>query len=148
MVAEKRGEQRNYQRALRVVGRALDREPAYNLTITQTEGGFAVHARTAPQRPEERVLHFEWDRLDDLNEYYSAARGMTRPPRRTQDLWDGFPCGHEAGLRKLGAILDTEGASKIRVQETEGAITVTFVPPGGTPSETRERTFRSKDLCG
>ncbi|MGH2442711.1 MAG: hypothetical protein ACRDFX_06070, partial [Chloroflexota bacterium] len=139
MVAERQEDHRSYQRALRVVGRYLDSEPSYHLSVTETADGLAVRAHSNPNGTDERVKHFEWDRLEDMDQFYSAAnRGLGSKAPKV--LWEQFPCGHQTALRKLGAILDSEGASDLSINEAAGGLDVSFLTPasdGGRQKQVR-----------
>lgn len=149
MVADQQEEEKSYQRALRVVGRYLDSEPAFNVSISEISDGFTVRSHSTPRRADERVLHFEWDRLESLDQFYSGGRGVARRRHRHQDLWEHFPCGHEAALRKLGSILDAEGATSLSVDEVEGGLDVSYLAPaaGGGQMEKQQKTFGPDELC-
>jgi hypothetical protein len=142
MVAEKQ-EQKSYQHALRVIGQYLDREPSYRLSISEESDGFAVRSHMTPRRADEKVSHFDWTRLNDLNLWNTGKRDM--PPRPTihAGLWDTFPDGHEVFLRKLGAILDEEQASNVTVNETQEGLDVSYTLATG---ENKRKLYAPGDL--
>ncbi len=149
MVADKQPDQRSYQWALRVVGRYLDSEPTNNVSITETNDGFTVRAYSTSIQADERVKHFQWDRLEDLDQYYRYAnRGMGgKPPKVAAPH---FPCGHQAALRKLGALLDEEHASGLSVDEVENGLDVSYSHPREDDAqgvEKRQHVYTADDLC-
>ena len=149
MVAEKHEEQKSYQRALRVVGRYLDSEPSYNLSIAESVDGFTVRVHSTPGRTDERVKYFEWDRLEYEDQYYSAAnRGFGE--RAVKVPWELFPCGHQQALRKLGLILDSMQVSSVNVDEVESGLDVSYLkaPAEGKSAPQKEQhTYGPTDLC-
>lgn len=151
MGADKQEDQKSYQRALRVVGRYLDSEPSYNVSISETADGFAVRSHSTSRRAEERVMHFEWDRLGDLDTFYAAGRGFGENPKRKrhQNLWENFPCGHERALRTLGSLLDSEDASSLSLDEVENGLDVSYMRPGqnATVPEKVQRVYPPEELC-
>jgi hypothetical protein len=146
MVAEQQAPQKSYSVALRVVGRDLDGEPSYHLSITETGDGLTVRSHATPRRADERVKHFAWDTIEDMDRYYgAAARGLGPKERRLQ--W-AFPCTHEQALRTLGALLDSETASNLSVDETAEGLDVSYLRPGaGAQTEKQQRLFGPEDLC-
>lgn len=151
MVAEERQEeQKSYQRALRVIGRYLDSEPSYHMSVAQTADGFTVRSHPTPQRADEIVKHFEWDRLEDLDLFYAGGRNVARRRPRHQGLWERFPCGHERALRKLGAILDEKSASSLSIDEMDEGIDVSYMcsdsGESGQPAK-QQKVFTADDLC-
>jgi hypothetical protein len=146
MVAEQQAPQKSYSVALRVVGRYLDGEPSYHLSITETGDGLSVRSHATPRRADERIKHFAWDTIDDMDRYYSAAaRGLGAKERRLQ--W-AFPCTHEQALRTLGALLDGENATSLSVDETGDGLDVSYLRPGtGAAQEKQQRLFGPEDLC-
>ena len=146
MVAERQEAQKSYQRALRIIGRYLDSQPSYDLSIVQTADGFTVRAHSSPGRADEHVKHFAWDRLATEDQYYGAAARGAGPRRRVVESWP-FPCRHEQALRKLGSILDEEQASDLSVQETENGLEVVYARTGGT-AEKQQRVVDPAELCG
>lgn len=151
MVAEREEEQKSYQRALRVIGRYLDSEPAYNLSIAEKADGFTVRSHPTPEPADERIKHFEWNRLATEDRFYSAAgRGWGPKRRPTETPW-ALSCRHEQALRKLGSLLDAEGASGLSVDEMDDGLDVSFALPGQNKSgagEKQQKVYRSEDLCG
>src|SRR5205807_9885124 len=105
-----------------------------------------------PRRADERVLHFEWERLGDLDLFYSGGRGLKRSSRsrRHPDLWENFPCGHETALRKLGSILDADGASSLSVDEVRDGLDVSYMRPNPERPKSQERhqkLYSPEELC-
>ena len=143
MVAEKTTE-KSYSVALRVVGRYLDGEPSYHVSIAETGDGLTVRSHATPRRADERVKHFPWNMIEDMDQYYSAAaRGLGFRERRLQ--W-AFPCTHEQALRTLGALLDSEGATDLSVDETADGLDVSYLRTGAQP-EKQQKLFGPEELC-
>jgi hypothetical protein len=145
MVAEQQT-QKSYSVALRVVGRYLDGEPSYHVSIAETNDGLTVRSHATPRRADERVKHFPWATIDDMDTYYrTAARGIGARARRLQ--WT-FPCTHEQALRTLGALLDSESASSLSVDETHDGLEVSYLRPGsGDHQEKQQKLFGPEELC-
>jgi hypothetical protein len=147
MVAEKQPVQKSYSIALRVVGRYLDGEPSYHVSIAETGNGLTVRSHATPRRADERVKHFAWDTIEDMDQYYSAAaRGLGAKERRLQ--W-AFPCTHEQALRTLGAILDNDSAGNLSVDETASGLDVSYTSEAkGAGQHTRQqKLFGPDELC-
>lgn len=137
--------QKNYSVALRVVGRYLDGEPSYHVSIAETGDGLTVRSHATPRRADERVKHFPWNMIEDMDKYYgAAARGLGPKERRLQ--W-AFPCTHEQALRTLGALLDSEGASSLSVDETHDGLDVSYLHPAGGQQEKQQKLFGPDELC-
>jgi hypothetical protein len=115
-----------YQNRLRILGRLIDREPLWNVTLRETAEGFAVRgARGRPAQaggvddaagapPEELSREVRAADLDALALQARQGRddvaGGTAPTR--VDVAAGtllFPTGYEDGLRALGYQLDERG---------------------------------------
>lgn len=143
--------QNSYKRALRVIGQYLDSEPVYRMSISEVADGFTVRSHPTPTRPDERVRHFPWNSLGDLDTYNAARRalkGLEEKKARYRPLWENFPCGHEQALRVLGTILDDDGASDLSIDEVEKGISVSYVAhANGGGEERRERVFSPDELC-
>lgn len=146
MVAEQEAPQKSYAVALRVVGRYLDGEPSYHVSIAETGDGLTVRAHATPRRADERVKHFAWVTIDDMDTYYSAAaRGLGPRDRRLQ--W-AFPCTHEQALRTLGGLLDGDRATSLSVDETPQGLDVSYMRPGsGGAQERQQKIFGPDELC-
>ena len=146
MVAEQQAAQKNYSVALRVIGRFLDGEPSYHVSISETGDGLTVRSHATPRRADERVKHFAWDTIDDMDTYYgAAARGLGPKERRLQ--W-AFPCTHEQALRTLGGLLDSEGATSLSVDETSEGLDVSYLRPGsGGAQDKQQKVFGPDELC-
>lgn len=148
MVAERQEAQKSYQRALRVIGRYLDSEPAYHVSVSEVADGFTVRSHSTQRGSDEVVKHFPWDRLDDLDKYYSGARGLGRRPSRYQAIDRNFPCGHEAALRKLGSILDEASASSLSIDEVPNGLDVSYMHPRqGRGTEKFQKVYAPDELC-
>lgn len=149
MVAHQQGEIMGYEQALRVIGRHLDAEPAYHVSILEVEDGFTVRYQTTLHRLESRTVHFSSEKIQDLYVFQTFGRGA--PPRRDrhEGMWANFPDGHQEFLRSLGFLLDCEGARSLAVDELEDEVRVTYVKPSpDNPyrSEKRELCFREADI--
>ena len=145
MVAEQQATQKSYSVALRVVGRYLDSEPSYHISIAETTDGLTVRAHDTPRRADERVKEFAWATIDDMDKYYSAAaRGQGAKKRRLQ--W-AFPCTHEQALRTLGALLDSEGAGSLSVDETPDGLDVSYLRSEDSKQEKQQKLFGPDELC-
>ena len=145
MVAEQQAPQKSYSVALRVVGRYLDSEPSYHVSIAETGDGLTVRSHETPRRADERVKQFDWATIDDMDKYYgAAARGTGARKRRLQ--W-AFPCTHEQALRTLGALLDSEGVSSLSVDETPSGLDVSYLRSAGSQQEKQQKLFGPEELC-
>lgn len=127
MAAEEQTDRISYQRALRVIGRHLDAEPAYHVSILEVADGFTVRSHPARHRTDGRIVHFKWDRLHDLVIFHSAGRDCVRRRHRHQGIWANFPSGHEDFFRALGFTLDTEHANSLSVDEVPEGISVSYM---------------------
>lgn len=127
MVSQPREERVGYEQALRVIGRELDSEPSYHLSILELADGFTVRYQPSQQRSDARTVHYTWDRLRDLNVFQSAARGIKRKRGRYQGMWENFPNGHQDLLRSLGADLDQKHATSLSVDEVPEGVAVSYV---------------------
>jgi hypothetical protein len=135
MAAEMHHEERiPYQRSLRVIGRHLDAEPAYHISILEVADGFTVRSHPALHRTDGRIVHFKWDRLQDLVIFHSAGRDCARRRHRHQGIWANFPSGHEDFFRALGYTLDRDGATFLSVDEVPEGVAVSYMRPvSGNP---------------
>jgi len=135
MAVEMHSEERiPYQRALRVIGRHLDAEPAYHVSILEVADGFTVRSHPARHRTDGRIVHFKWDRLQDLVIFHSAGRDCARRRHRHQGIWANFPSGHEDFFRALGYTLDQGEASFLSVDEVPEGVAVSYMRPvSGNP---------------
>jgi hypothetical protein len=129
MAAEEQSERIPYQRALRVIGRHLDAEPAYHVSILEVPDGFTVRSHPARHRTDGRIVHFKWDRLNDLVIFHTAGRDCVRRRHRHQGIWAHFPSGHEDFFRALGFTLDQEGANSLGVDEVPEGVAVSYMRP-------------------
>jgi hypothetical protein len=119
----------SYENALRVIGRQLDTEPAYHLSIMEVEDGFTVRHWAALHQSEARTTHYTWERLRDLSVFQSAGRGCVRKHGRHQGLWATIPGGHQAYFRALGHQLDEENASSLTLDEVPEGVAVSYLRP-------------------
>lgn len=118
-----------YEPALRVIGRQLDAEPAYHVSILEVVDGFAVRSHPAAHRSDGRTVHYSWDRLRDLVTFQTAGRGVPRRRSRHSGMWGNFPNGHEDFFRALGHELDEQRASSLTVDEIPEGVTVSYIRP-------------------
>jgi hypothetical protein len=118
-----------YEPALRAIGRHLDAEPAYHISVLEVADGFTVRSHPSPHRADGHTLHYSWDRLTDLVVYQIAGRGVRRRKSRHSGLWEHFPNGHEDFFRALGHELDQERASNLTVDEVDEGVAVSYMRP-------------------
>jgi hypothetical protein len=116
----------DYESALRVIGRHLDSEPTYNMSLEESSDGFTVRARMSRLRDDERTTQFTWDRLGDLVIFHVAGRGCARRQPRHAGIWENFPNGHEDFFRALGHRLDREGGFGLTVKEVPEGVSVSY----------------------
>jgi hypothetical protein len=138
-----------YEQALRVIGRFLDAEPTYHLSVVEDVDGFIVRAHSSRFKSDGRTVNFTWDRLNDLLVYHTAGRGLSRRPHRHRGLWDDFPNGHEDFFRALGHDLDEESAVGLSVDEVPEGITVSYRRPrssGADDYETVNTVMRKEEI--
>lgn len=142
-------ESHRYEPALRVIGRHLDAEPAYHISVLEVADGFAVRSHPSGHRSEGRTAHFSWDRLDDLVIYQTAGRGVRRRPPRHSGMWENFPNGHEDFFRALGHVLDAESASSLSVDEVAEGVAVSYMRPSRDDTlhlEKQHSVLRREDI--
>lgn len=137
-----------YEQALRVIGRHLDAEPAYHISVMEVPDGFAVRAHPSNQQAEGRTIHFGWDRVRDLAIFQTAGRGLRRRKPRHSGMWANFPNGHEDFFRALGHTLDVEHASSLSIDEVAEGIDITYMRPGadGVKNEKTHLLMRQDDV--
>jgi hypothetical protein len=151
MAAEMPQERVGYEQALRVIGRQLDAEPSYHLSILEVADGFTVRYQPSQQRSDAHSVHYSWERLRDLNVFQAAARGIKRKRGRYHAMWAKFPNGHQDLLRSLGATLDRDRASSLSVDEVPEGIAVSYLrpDPGNTlRSQKAHQILRDEDVQG
>jgi hypothetical protein len=117
-----------YEEALRVIGRHLDMEPAYNMVVEETPEGFLLRYQPTSSPSEARVVQYTSDRLRDLVIFHSSGRGSPRKRGRYHGLWARFPNGHQGFLRALGYRLDREQANSILIQEKDDGVYLSYLP--------------------
>lgn len=120
-----------YEKGLRVIGRFLDAEPSYHVSVLEIADGFAVRTHNSVDRAEGRSSHFPWERLRDLVIFQAAGRGVSARKRRRGEVWDKFPNGHEDFFRALGHELDVEQARSLSLDEIPQGIAVSYMRPKG-----------------
>lgn len=138
---------RNYEHALRVIGRHLDSETGFHAGIEEVEGGFTVHFQ--PIQGEERTSDFAWDRLDDLLIFNSAGRGIGAKRKRNAGLWAEIQGGREDIFRALGHMLDEDQATRVTVDELDDGLAVSYLRPAsgnGGGSEERQAVLTIEQL--
>ncbi|GAC1322080.1 MAG: hypothetical protein NVS2B16_13390 [Chloroflexota bacterium] len=138
-----------YEEALRVIGRQLDAEPAYHVSILEVNDGFTVRYQPALQMSDERTMHYSWDRLNDLVVFNSAGRGLTRKRGRYQGMWAQFPNGHQGFFRTLGATMDREKASSLTVDEVAAGVEVTYLrtdPANGAQTQKFQAVLHEAEI--
>lgn len=126
MEASQPPEEKSYEQALRVIGRHLDRESADQFCIDEIEDGFAVESESPAKGNEQRVTRqsrFPWNRLGDLDAFYTAGRGLSRRASK-----------NEAGLRKLGSQLDERQTAGLTVTARDGGLEVVTRSANGKES--------------
>ncbi|HZU12701.1 MAG TPA: hypothetical protein VFB58_07660 [Chloroflexota bacterium] len=135
-----------YEQALRAIGRHLDAEPVYQISMTEGPDGFVVRSQQSGRGPGTRSIEFGWDRLNDLVILQKAGRGLRKRPPRHAGLWANFPNGHEDYFRALGHILDAEGASGLKVDEVPEGIAVSYDRRVDGRTERQETTMHRADV--
>ncbi len=118
-----------YEKGLRVIGRFLDSEPSYHVSVLEIADGFAVRSHGSVDRAEGRSQHFPWERLRDLVIFQAAGRGVRSRRRKLGEVWDKFPNGHEDFFRALGHELDAEQARSLSLDEIPQGIAVSYMRP-------------------
>lgn len=149
--AEEQGIRPSYEQALRVIGRFLDAEPSYHLSVVEVADGFTVSSNSSRFNADGRTIQFTWDRLNDLLVYHSAGRGLHRRHHRHRGIWADFPNGHEDFFRALGFNLDSESARGLTVDEAPEGITVSYLRPDrshgdGESFESRETVMQKEEI--
>jgi len=138
-----------YERALRAIGRHLDAEPVYNVSILEVDDGFAVRYQPTLHDPTCRITHFGKSMLEDLTIFQTASRGLVRRSDRHEGMWATFPDGHQEFFRALGFILDCEGARGLTLDELDEHVRISFVRPDPADAlctQKCEMTFREQDI--
>ncbi|MGH2448578.1 MAG: hypothetical protein ACRDFS_08245 [Chloroflexota bacterium] len=116
-----------YQHALRVIGRYLDSEPAYHVTVVEVDDGFTVRYSPTRHRAEQVTARFPWTRLRDLRVFNTAARGRGPRPGRYAGLRAEVPGGYQDFLRALGAMLDDSRAAGLSLDALPGGMAVSYL---------------------
>ena len=138
-----------YEPALRVIGRHLDAEPAYHISLLETVDGFTVRSHPSGHRPDGISIVYSWNRLHDLVIYQMAGRGLRRRRSRHSGMWANFPNGHEDFFRALGHELDAQQASSLAVDEVPEGVAVSYLRPREAESllfEKVHRVMRREDI--
>jgi hypothetical protein len=131
-----------YEHALRVIGRHLDAEPVYHVTLLEVVDGFTVRSHASAHRSDGTSTHYSWDRLRDLVIYQTAGRGVKRRRSRHSGMWANYPNGHEDFFRALGHELDADHASSLAVDEVPDGIAVSYMRPMETDSVQYQKVHR------
>lgn len=120
-----------YERALRIIGRHLDAEPAYHASVVEDQNGFTVRSQPVRHRAAARVVYFDWPRVEDLNVLNAAAREISHTRRRYSGMWSAFPTGHEDFFRALGNKFDQMDADNVSIDELPSGLSISFMRPTG-----------------
>lgn len=148
-MAQQRDNGLGYEQGLRVIGRHLDAEPAYHVSILEVEDGFTVRYQTAQHLSDGRAIHFTWERLQDLYVFNTGGRGVRRKRDRHEGIWGKFPNGHQDFFRAMGYILDRDGASNLTVDEVSGGLRISYCRPASDDRlqlEKRDMELREADI--
>lgn len=129
MLADRRQDRLCYEQALRVIGRHLDAEPAYHLSVLEVDDGFTVRYQIGQHQSGARTVHFTCDRLHDLYVFNSAGRGVNRKQDRHQGIWGKFVNGHQNFFRALGHLLDNDHAQSLTIDELPEGVQISYVRP-------------------
>lgn len=148
-MAQQRHRRLGYEQTLRVIGRHLDAEPAYHVSLLEVEDGFTIRYQVAQHQSDGRTVHFTWDRLQDLYVFNTGGRGVRRKRDRHEGIWGKFPNGHQDFFRALGYILDRDTAANLTVDEVVDGLRVSYCRPrSGDPLhlEKRDMELREADI--
>jgi hypothetical protein len=118
-----------YERALRVIGRHLDAEPAYHVSVLESTDGFTVRSQAVRHRAKARIELFSWDTLHNIDVLHTAGRYAPGRRQRHRGLWSNLPTGHQDFFRALGYELDQEGAASVTIDELPEGLSVTYMQP-------------------
>jgi hypothetical protein len=149
MVNEQNEDTLNYEQALRIIGRHLDAEPAYHVSILEVEDGYTVRYQPAQHQAQDRTVHYSHSRLRDLFVFHVAGRGCLKRRGRHLGIWGNFPSGHEDFFRAMGAALDREGACSLTVDELAEQVQISYVrtqPDDPLRTEKRRAVFGESDI--
>jgi hypothetical protein len=130
----------DYESALRVIGRHLDSEPTYNMSLQEGDDGFTVRSQQSKARADTRIIQFTWDRIRDLVVFHVAGRGCARRQPRHAGIWENFPNGHEDFFRALGHRLDNEGGTGLQVDEVTEGVSIVYSRPNASGTGEAERS--------
>jgi hypothetical protein len=138
----------SYERALRVIGRHLDAEPAYHTSVLEVPDGFTVRSQPVRHRASGKVVHFDWQRLIDMAVVYTASRNFGKKVQPHSGIWASFPNGHEDFFRALGYLLDSQGAANVSVDELPDGFAVSYVRDDGRRAfEKCHRVYRREEIA-
>lgn len=118
-----------YESALRVIGRHLDAEPAYHLSVLEVPEGFTVRSYPVHHKTPGRVVQFQWDKLRNLSVFHTAGRDISGRRQRHRGMWANVPSGHENFFRALGFVLDVEHAHSVSIDEVPEGVAVSYMRP-------------------
>jgi len=127
MLAEKPPQRSTYEHALRIIGRFLDAEPAYDVAIVEGPDGFTVRSHPVRHRSNDRLTEFDWARLQYIAVFNLAGREAGRKSQRHRGIQPSLPTGHEDFLRALGHELDLLEATGVSVDELPEGFRVSYV---------------------
>jgi hypothetical protein len=139
-VTDEQPERLDYESALRVIGRHLDAEPTYNVSVLEVNDGFTVRTQQTRARSDAHSTQFTWDRLNHLVVFHVAGRGCARRRPRHSGIWANFPNGHEDFFRALGHQLDAEHGSGLSVEEMAHGVEVSYYRPAPSSETEREKS--------
>ncbi|GAC1403659.1 MAG: hypothetical protein NVSMB52_17590 [Chloroflexota bacterium] len=128
-----------YEHALRAIGRHLDAEPAYHVSVLEITDGFVVRSHPARHRTQGRTVEFDWAKLRYLTIFHTAGRHITSRRQRHRGIWENFPNGHEDFFRALGFILDQEKARSIAIEEVPEGVAVSYSRPHHAAEDSFEK---------
>ena len=131
----------SYEHALRIIGRYLDAEPAYYVTVVEVDDGFAVRYSPTRQRSETRSTQFSWERLRNLKIFNAAGRGTGKRTRRNFGLWHELPAGYQDFFRALGYVLDDKDATSVTIDSLPKGVAVSYVCANAERPLTPEKCY-------
>lgn len=149
MDAEANDETVSYEIALRVIGRHLDAEPAYHVSILEVDDGFTVRYQVTQHQTDGKTIQFSKDKLADLFVFQTAGRGLARKHERKAGMWADLPHGHQEFFRALGFALDQDGARSISLEELSEEVRVSYMhqdPNNPVRLEKRHVVLRDSDI--
>jgi hypothetical protein len=149
LASEPQDQKVDYESGLRVIGRHLDAEPSYNVSILEVDDGFTLRYQPTQHRFDGRTVHFGATKLRDLSIFQTAGRGCAKRHHRHEGMSLKFAEGHEEFLRAVGFMLDREAASSLTLDELADEVRVTYVratPENTMRTEKRDLAFGESDI--